>query len=131
MGSGNNNPTGEKSNTYSNYCNKKNIYKKTPYLISGSSADAIIKHPTPPLKHPKPMANIAKIAYQFLLANLFYAPSTKKLAILPDANPATKHSPMNPPLASLSPSSTHAGAAIIALLPTHPLVIPNVKPTAQ
>ncbi|KAK4895513.1 hypothetical protein LTR28_001929, partial [Elasticomyces elasticus] len=48
-----------------------------------------------------------------------------KLARLPAVNPATRQRPMNPPAASLSPSSTHSPAPIMHVLPRNPFVKPN------
>lgn len=53
------------------------------------------------------------------------AAATAKLAKLPAASPATRHSPMNAPAASLSCGSTHSGAPIIHVLPMKPLVTPK------
>lgn len=50
---------------------------------------------------------------------------TVKLNTLPSASPATRHSPMNPPAASRSSSSTASAAAIMALDASQPLLSPN------
>lgn len=58
-------------------------------------------------------------------------PATLKLAKLPTASPPTRHILMNPPAASLCPSSTHSPAAIILLAPNQPFVNPKGNCTAN
>lgn len=60
-----------------------------------------------------------------------HAPAAVKLSRLPSDNPNTRHSPMNPPAASLSPSSTHSPAAIMQLDPSQPFVSPNSSCTTK
>lgn len=54
-----------------------------------------------------------------------HMPDTVKLIKLPTVRPMTRHSPMKPPAASRSPSSTQSPAAIMQLELVHPLVNPN------
>ena len=51
--------------------------------------------------------------------------ATAKLNKLPTVSPATSISPMNPPAASLSSTSTHSPAPIMHVDPRYPLLIPN------
>lgn len=51
--------------------------------------------------------------------------ATPNDAKLPTVKPPTKQSPMNPPAASLSSSSTQSPAPIMQQLPRYPLLTPN------
>ena len=56
---------------------------------------------------------------------LYYSDPKVKLNKLPTVKPPTRHSPMNPPTASLSSSFTQSPAPIMQLLPRYPLLSPN------